>query len=432
MICHDQRIDRRILHQAQALQEMGWAGKVVCLSEGAVDSLDHYEGVNLHRVGLSRVINSCPVFWRFHSRHRLINWWGRWTKFLSKLNWKLYKRELRWTYQSKSFYYPLPFDFAFCAAANHYPADLVIAHDLTALTAGAQMAKSWKVPLVYDAHELYYEQAVFSKKHKKLMSQIERRLIHECDAVFTVNQSIADEMAKRYACKTPNVLLNVTDSPEDFDPNFSYTLIRDHLELSEDKTILIFQGGFTKHRNLENLVESMAYVQNPQAVLVMLGFGNMREPLETLVMHKNLKGRVYFIDEVPQSELIYWSASADLGIVPYPPIDLNTLYCTPNKLFEFIQAGLPMIANDSPVVRRFVQETGFGVVGKMDSPQAIARLIDETLYDPQKIAQAKANVILNRQTYSWKSVKSSYVSIIHQASSLLEPLKPNIDHVTEW
>ncbi len=414
MLCHDKRVDRRILQQAQALQEEGWVGKIICMSTEADDSLEVYEGVALHRVGQGRLVPRCPVFWEYQERQRLIQAWGWGKTLLSALSRKRYKRALWQTYQSP-FFYPLPYDDALCAAARHYPADVVMAHDLTALPAGHEMAQDWGVPLVYDAHELYYEQAVFSQPQKALMAEIEGRLIRDCDVAFTVNASIAEEMGRRYGCAPPNVLLNVTDPPVGFDLKGSYTQIRDHLNLPKDKRIVLFQGGMIKNRNLEALVDAMAFVQNPDVVLVMLGFGKLQAALQARVAEKHLERRVFFIEAVPQSELIYWSASADVGIIPYPPIDLNTLYCTPNKLFEFIQAGLPIVANDSPELRRFVHETGFGVVGPMETAGDIAHLIDTVLAAPERLEEARVTLQENQARYSWASVRSAYTEQIQAA-----------------
>jgi len=111
--------------------------------------------------------------------------------------------------------------------------------------------------------------------------------------------------------------------------------------------------------------------------LVMMGFGDYGKTLQATAQRMGLIGkRVYFLPAVSQSELLQHSASADMGIIPYPHIDLNSYYCTPNKLFEFIQAGLPIIANDSPELRRFVQNEGFGLIHPMRSPGQIAQAID--------------------------------------------------------
>jgi glycosyltransferase involved in cell wall biosynthesis/SAM-dependent methyltransferase len=419
MVCHDQNIDRRIIQQALTLLEDGWQGKIICLSFDAEDHLEEFEGISIHRIGLAKVVPDCPIYWRYQNRQRLINWWGRNFTILSKLNWLYYKIHSRLEYQGKHSGYPLPFDFVFYITAKHYQADLVIAHDLPALKAAHRLAKEWSIPLGYDAHELYYEQSVFSEKKKKLMRQVEQELIKECDIAFAVNLSIAEEMASRYHIKAPNVLLNAIDPPHDFDPKFSYDHLRKHFGLTKEKLILLFQGGIEKHRNLENLVLSMKHVKSNNLVLVFMGNGSLKPTLKNLAKKYSLTNKVLFKDAVPQSKLIYWTASADIGIIPYPHVDLNTYYCTPNKLFEFIQAQLPMIANDSPELRRFVNDTGFGKVGAMTNPIEIANLVNDFMNDFECIYQAKSFLTNKSSDFSWQYQKQTYLNAINDT---LEPI----------
>jgi glycosyltransferase involved in cell wall biosynthesis len=103
----------------------------------------------------------------------------------------------------------------------------------------------------------------------------------------------------------------------------------------------------------------------------------LRQQLEAIAQRNGTLGlRVFFRDPVPQSVLLSYTSSADIGIVPYPPIDLNSRYCTPNKLFEFIVAGLPILANDLPELRTFVHDNGFGQVHPLDGPAETARAIE--------------------------------------------------------
>jgi glycosyltransferase involved in cell wall biosynthesis/SAM-dependent methyltransferase/flagellar biosynthesis GTPase FlhF len=409
MICHDQNIDRRIIQQATTLIENGWQGKIICLSFDNEDHLEEYEDISIHRIGLAKIVPDCPVYWRYQNRQRLINWWGRSFPLLSKINWFYYKVQSRLEYQGTHSGYPLPFDFIFYITAKHYPADIIIAHDLPALKAAHKIAKEWKAYLGYDAHELYYEQNVFSEKKKKFMRQTEEELIKECDIVFTVNLSIADEMASRYQIETPNVLLNAIDPPQDFDQEFLSNNLRDYFKLAKDQKILLFQGGLEKNRNLENLVQAMSHVKVSNLVLVFMGNGSLKKTLESLARKYDLTTKVFFKEAVPQAELIYWTASADIGIIPYPHVDLNTYYCTPNKLFEFIQAQLPIIANNSPELKRFVHDNGFGKVGSMKNPRQIARLIDDFVTDDQAIEKAQENLSNNFHKFSWSCEKLNYL-----------------------
>ncbi len=136
MLCHDQMIDRRIIHQARSLTAAGWAGIIVAVSSDADDHIETAEGVPVHRIGLARIIPDCPVYWRQQNRQRLIQWWGRWQGLLHKLDQWWYAAELRTVYHCRSVTYPLPFDRCYYAAAKHYRAGVIVAHDLPALGGG--------------------------------------------------------------------------------------------------------------------------------------------------------------------------------------------------------------------------------------------------------------------------------------------------------
>ena len=140
-----------------------------------------------------------------------------------------------------------------------------------------------------------------------------------------------------------------------------------------------------------------------------MGSGDIKDVLQ----HKAkalglLNDKIYFHEAVPQDELIYYSASADMGIIPYPHIDLNSYYCTPNKLFEFIQARLPMIANDSPELCRFIKDQGFGMVHLMDSALSISLSIDKG-FAALDSAAWKSNLKEKALLFSWKEVSQIYL-----------------------
>ncbi len=417
MICHDQHIDRRILHQAEALSDAGWVGKIVALSP---DSQDHLEGgmeLSIHRIGLVRIISDCPLYWRYLRRQRhLLRW--RWAGFrpLWKANWYLYRLHMKARYGScRGFDYPFPFDNAFRAAGANYPADIVVAHDLTALPVAHELATRWGVPLVYDSHELYEEQCVFSRVQRQLIRAAEERLIRQSTAVITVNHSIADELARRYGCSRPHVILNVMDPPRDFDPTDRHRLLHEHFQLPEKTPIVLFQGGLWPRRNLPFLLQVLRCSPPDSFVLVFMGCGPLRRKLADLVSRYGLEHRAYFKDDVPWTDLLPWTASADLGIIPYPPVDLNALWCTPNKLFEYIQAAVPIVANDLPELRRYTAETGFGETAAMEDPPVVADVIIRLLAAPRRRRRMRDAMLARRHEFSWSRFRDTYLSIIDGA-----------------
>lgn len=278
-------------------------------------------------------------------------------------------------------------------------ADIMMCCDLPVLPAATYAAKIKNIPLIYDAHELYPEQAIFPNEKRELYSRVEQEFIRYPDLVITVNQSIACEMAKRYSIAEPSVILNALDAPEGFDIDYNYDYFREQIPISPEQKIVLFQGGYSPNRNLELFVASAKYLKRSDIVLVLMGFGIFQEELEGIARTDGtLKNSVFFFPAVDQSVLLEYSASADVGIIPYPHIDLNSYYCTPNKLFEFIQAGLPMIANDSPELNRFVRENDIGYSRKIETAEDIADMIDT--YFAQNVDYAPA-MRKARENISW-------------------------------
>jgi len=399
MLCHDQYLDRRVVSQAQSLIHAGHGVTLLALSFHG-DSQEEItpEGIKLVRIGLNHIVPENPTYtlymerqWAFNrafnavaNRYQAASRVGnRCFRLASRVNWFWYRCTLWVRYRNRFLGDPLPFRSAFVKFGAAHPADLIQVHDLPALEAGVELVERWKVPLVYDAHELYPEQRCFSDVQKRICREKETQLIARAQVVFAVNASIAEQMAERYGITQPVTLLNALDPPDGFDPQGHYDLIRKKLNLSPKRKILLFQGGFAPHRNLEKLVRAMLSVRAPDIDLVMLGFGDFGAKLRSRSERLGLLGRrVHFLSAVPQAELLQHSASADMGIIPYPHVDLNSYYCTPNKLFEFIQAELPILANESPELRRFVANEGFGVVAPLHTAGQIARAVDLAFSSP--------------------------------------------------
>jgi glycosyltransferase involved in cell wall biosynthesis len=146
-------------------------------------------------------------------------------------------------------------------------------------------------------------------------------------------------------------------------------------------------------------------------VLVVLGDGLLLSYLQKIAQKKELRGRVYFHAAVPQNELLALTAAADVGIIPYQATCLNNLYCTPNKLFEFIAAGLPILATDLPEIRRLVEGQQIGIVGDTSSPQKLAVLMDDFFSEKQRFTTWKAHVSVVRHLICWEQEEKKLLEI---------------------
>jgi glycosyltransferase involved in cell wall biosynthesis len=298
----------------------------------------------------------------------------------------------------------------FLEAAMTRPADLVVAHDLPVLATALTAADLMGARLHFDAHEIFAEQYRLPGWRRVIYRAVERRLAPLADIVTTVNQSIADEMTRRDRIAPPNIILNVPDVVAGGIERRGWDL-RQKLGIREQCQLILFHGAFFGNRNLETLIEAMSYVSDPTCTLVLMGpNGEAKQALEGLAESRNLiGGRVRFLPPVPQNELIATVASADFGVIPYPGVDMNTIYCSPNKLFDFIVAGVPILANDLPELRRFVVESGVGLVHAMTDARAIAAGIDRMATN-DKVAMREAARRL-APTMCWSHEEQAFLSL---------------------
>jgi glycosyltransferase involved in cell wall biosynthesis len=386
MLVADSRIDRRVLQSARSLHRDGWRVTVIaCPNPGRVDEdRRSYPELTIRRVAAD-LYATPPCAWQ--SPH------------LEGTGWDI--RQLNWHHGS------------FGALAARYPGHIIVANDLPVLPIAAAAARVLGSRLVYDAHELYPEQRQLPQGLRDMAHRLEAAFAPAADAVITVNDSIADEMARRYRLCRPSVILNAVETRDLTRP--APFGLRRRLAIPDDARILLYQGGFWPNRNLETLVRAMcvsaAQTGERPVVLVMVGPNDEgRAALASLAEELGLAGRiVHLLPAVPYASLLSLTSEADAGIIPYPDLDLNSTFCTPNKLFEFIAAGVPILANDLPELRRYVADTGFGRVAPMGSEEAIWYAIEDFFRDD--LAPFRQALQRRGSEFSWEAQEPRLLQI---------------------
>lgn len=401
MLTADRQIDRRILLEADALEADGWSVRILAMP---FDGEERHRDRRVVRLGITASANT---------REFLIL--GLYRKIRSRLamNSPLMRRlkALAWTWfvDQEQFYVDL-----FLAEALRHPATVVVAHDLPMLPVATRVAAATGAKVVYDSHELFSEQE-FGEREKRRWRSIETAHIGAASTVITVNQSIAAELQQRYALPAVHVILNA-ERPLAERAATGHALRR-RLSLGDDAVVGLFQGGLSGGRNLDTLVEAMRHVSDPKFHLVFLGDGQMALPLSRRAEALGLSNRIHFLAAVPQAELLDVTTSADFGIIPYQPNCLNTRYCTPNKLFEFIAAGVPMVASDLPELRRFVGGNDIGLVADLSSAQGTGAALSAMAADAALRQKFRANIAVARTSISWDVEGPKF-------AALFAPLKP--------
>jgi glycosyltransferase involved in cell wall biosynthesis len=282
--------------------------------------------------------------------------------------------------------------------------DIIHANDLDTLPAGYAASRLSGARLLYDSHEFWPEAGRDIGASKKYIGAMEGFLIRRCAAVVTVNSSIAGLLAERYGISRPTVVMNA--------PSYIDTqgcLPRDWVTRFGGRRIVLHQGRYTEGRGIPEAVLAAHHLPD-DVVLVFRGFGPIEEQLRLLVKNEGLSEKVVFLPPVPMNDLVSYAMGADLGLILYVPVNLNNLYASPNKLFEYIMAGVPIVASDVPFIRKMLVENDVGELFVPGSPEDMARVIVKMLNNPARLQIMRENCLGAAQRLSWNSeVKNLFV-----------------------
>ncbi|MDG1347739.1 MAG: glycosyltransferase [Crocinitomicaceae bacterium] len=280
--------------------------------------------------------------------------------------------------------------------------DLIVANDLDTLMAGYLSAKRKKnCELVYDSHEFYtgVPELVNRPSVQRIWERIEGWIFPKLNKIYTVNQSIADIYEKKYGEKL-FVVRNVSPRITDLD-----IVSKETYEIPSDKKMLILQGaGINVDRGAEELVEAM--IEIDEAVLVIVGDGDVVPQLKTFVEANNLDQKVFFLGKKPYLEMLAISALADIGFSLDKSTNINYENSLPNKIFDYIQAGTPIIASNIKEVRNVVETHEIGLIIEEVSASILTENIKKMLKNEEKRVFFTENCKKTAQSLNWENEKA--------------------------
>lgn len=286
-------------------------------------------------------------------------------------------------------------------------ADILHANDLDTLLANYLASKFKNIPLVYDSHEYFTE--VPELQHnpiaKKTWKTIERFIVPKLKHCITVNQSIALLFKKEYGIHF-KVIRNLP--PEN---KMQKKESRQSLNLPENKFIILLQGnGINMHRGSEELIEAMELL-NDEFLLLIIGNGDVLPQLKKMTEEKKLYQRIQFIGRLPYNELKKYTSVADLGVTLDKDTNLNYRYSLPNKIFDYIQAGVPILSSKLPELERIIQTYQVGELVDDVTPEAIALKIQNMASNRTKLAWYAHQCQKAARELNWDKEKSALLDI---------------------
>jgi glycosyltransferase involved in cell wall biosynthesis len=263
--------------------------------------------------------------------------------------------------------------------------------------------RSVRPRVIYDARDIYMDAANLARMRgpvRWVIARAEKRWARRADRVITVNEPYAEVMASRFGVPKPLVVLNCSyrfAPPEPPERRF-----HEHLDLPPSTRVVLYQGGFSLDRGIEQLFEAIRSIDD--ATLVLMGYGLQEAVYREQAASIELRDRVRIMGAVPPAELLSWVASADVVAMPIQPTTLNHRLTTPNKLFEAMAAGVPVVASDLPGMAPIVRETGAGLVVDPTDPRAIAAACRQILdaAPEERTAWRRRALDAAHGTYNWE------------------------------
>jgi glycosyltransferase involved in cell wall biosynthesis len=246
--------------------------------------------------------------------------------------------------------------------------DILLSNDLDTLLPNYLISIFQRKKIVYDSHELFSEipELVHRPFVKKCWTSLENWILPKLKNTYTVCVSIANYYDEKHQTNFKTILNLPTQKK----------IKKGSLPFStEDKKIILYQGAINIGRGLEIMIETMQYL--PNYIFVIIGTGDTIHQLKKKVTHKNLGNSIFFLGKIAPKELHEITPLADLGISIEEDLGLNYRFALPNKIFDYIQAEIPILVSNLPEMKQIVLKYKVGEIVLERTPQKLANQIKE-------------------------------------------------------
>ncbi len=287
-------------------------------------------------------------------------------------------------------------------------ADLFISYDVYPLLALRAGCFYKRVSYIYDSVELFLDINALTGRpwRRRFWALFEKFGVGRAKAAFTVCHSDAEHLQKRYPfLQVAGFVRNIPQPSGPGDADF----LRRTLHVARAMKIAVYQGMIFEGRGLREVIQALAGIEN--LLLVLIGEGPLKPQLEQLTEQNQVRDRVVFLDAVPFYELYKYTYGADIGLTLISGNGLSYYHALPNKLFEYIQAGLPVIGSNYPEIARIIDGERIGLSVDPRNIAAIHRAL-KAMLDENRYQRFKERLNRIKNKYTWEQEKVKYLRII--------------------
>lgn len=297
------------------------------------------------------------------------------------------------------------------AQAYRERADVYNPRDAEPLLVTWLAARLRRARLVYDSDELCLDRnkPVTRKRWWRFaMFRYERFFCRHADAIVTTDIGRAEIIAERYDVPLPIVVLNVPEKLAEVEPDeeFRSAALRGRARL------LIYQGVVIENRGIPEMIEAMRFIDD--CALAIVGYGHRLDEYREFLVTSRLADRVTFFDAVPFDRMMRYTAAADIGMIPLIAKCLSYRYAAPNKLFEYMMVGLPVVVSDLPEMARVVNENRIGTlitepIDPVSIADAVERLLENGSDKLASMGVRAREAVLER--YNWEIERERFLGV---------------------
>ncbi|MDZ4810714.1 MAG: glycosyltransferase [Bacteroidota bacterium] len=276
--------------------------------------------------------------------------------------------------------------------------DAICAIDLDTILPCLRISRWKRIPRIYDAHELFTElkEVISRPAIQKVWTRIERRAVPKFKHGYTVSESIAQEFKRRYKV--------------DYKTIRNVPVLQPLTNDKQTERFILYQGAVNEARGLEYLIPAMQWVNSK---LVICGDGNFMEQLKKLVSDYKLEEKVELQGMLSPDKLREISQKAFIGVAVPEKEGLNQYLALPNKLFDYIHAGLPQVTVNYPEYRKINSQFEVAVLLDDISPKRIAEALNNLLMDDVLYKRLKENCLKARELLNWQQEEKKLISFYH-------------------
>ncbi|WP_419955121.1 glycosyltransferase [Neobacillus niacini] len=408
--------DARVLRECTALSEAGYDVDLICIHDPKDANLprfeqrnDHFKVYRLRRYPV--LLELGQKFYRYSLQNK---WFGAFCLIIwailtllapvavipiTIVVFLLLKTRVRVLWVRSS----LIFRMILKGYRGHY--DIYHSNDLNTLPQGYISAK-WRLKpkkLIYDSHEVQTSRTGYSSP---IHGKMEAFLIKKIDEMMVENDTRAKYNEDLYGFY-PHVVHNypfkqLSQSNEKVD-------LHKILNIPRNEKILLYQGGIQTGRGLDKLIKAVPMFK--EGVLVLVGDGKIKKELQEMVKEMNLEEKVKFHPKVPLLDLPKFTRNGYIGFQVLNNVCFNHYSASSNKLFEYMMAGVPVVACDFPEIKKVVDQEQTGITVDSHNPMEIADAVNKILSNPTLREKYSKNSFAARNSYNWEEEKQEFLNV---------------------